>query len=120
MSRTENSISLPMRVQYFAPRCEQAGRSNEALDTRARTPLEPAPLAHSLSDPTCGGYAAFEGWVRDHNEGQRVPRLEYEAYTELAVREGERCAEGGSPCERRPEPGHGGFTEVFASPIKCR
>jgi adenylyltransferase/sulfurtransferase len=43
-----------------------------------------------LADPACGGYAAFEGWVRDHNEGQRVSHLEYEAFEPLAVREGER------------------------------
>ncbi|MGA1376378.1 MAG: ThiF family adenylyltransferase, partial [Steroidobacteraceae bacterium] len=47
-------------------------------------------LRAELADPTCGGYAAFEGWVRNHNEGREVRRLEYEAFTELAVREGER------------------------------
>jgi molybdopterin/thiamine biosynthesis adenylyltransferase/molybdopterin synthase catalytic subunit/rhodanese-related sulfurtransferase len=47
-------------------------------------------LRAELVDPTCGGYAAFEGWVRNHNEGREVRRLEYEAFTELAVREGER------------------------------
>jgi molybdopterin synthase catalytic subunit len=44
----------------------------------------------SLRDARCGGYAAFEGWVRDLNEGQRVLRLEYEAYESLGVKEGER------------------------------
>jgi molybdopterin synthase catalytic subunit len=44
----------------------------------------------SLRDSRCGGYAAFEGWVRDLNEGQRVLRLEYEAYESLGVKEGER------------------------------
>lgn len=43
-----------------------------------------------LADPRCGGFAAFEGWVRDHNEGQSVSRLEYEAFELLAVKEGER------------------------------
>ncbi|HEY2809728.1 MAG TPA: molybdenum cofactor biosynthesis protein MoaE [Steroidobacteraceae bacterium] len=47
-------------------------------------------LREALSDPACGGFACFEGWVRDHNEGARVQRLEYEAYEDLAVREGER------------------------------
>jgi len=47
-------------------------------------------LSQVLADPACGGFAAFEGWVRDHNEGARVERLEYEAYEALAVREGER------------------------------
>jgi molybdopterin/thiamine biosynthesis adenylyltransferase/molybdopterin synthase catalytic subunit/rhodanese-related sulfurtransferase len=41
-------------------------------------------------DPACGGYASFEGWVRDHNEGQQVRHLEYEAFEMLAMREGER------------------------------
>ena len=31
-----------------------------------------------------------EGWVRDNNEGQEVTRLEYEAFQELAVKEGDR------------------------------
>ncbi|MDE2137627.1 MAG: molybdenum cofactor biosynthesis protein MoaE [Gammaproteobacteria bacterium] len=56
----------------------------------SRTPLDVAALRAALADPACGGYAAFEGWVRDHNEGQRVHRLEYEAYEALAVREAER------------------------------
>ncbi|MFM7454545.1 MAG: ThiF family adenylyltransferase, partial [Cyanobium sp.] len=47
-------------------------------------------LQRELADPRCGGYAAFEGWVRNHNEGQEVTHLEYEAFAELAVREGER------------------------------
>jgi molybdopterin synthase catalytic subunit len=56
----------------------------------SRTPLEPAVLRALLADPACGGFAAFEGWVRDHNEGSSVLRLEYEAFEALAVREGER------------------------------
>ena len=56
----------------------------------SRTPLDPAALRVALADPACGGFAAFEGWVRDHNEGAPVRRLEYEAFEPLAVREGER------------------------------
>ena len=37
-----------------------------------------------------GGYVSFEGWVRDLNEGREVTRLEYEAFQELAVKEGGR------------------------------
>jgi len=55
-----------------------------------RTPISPEQLRISLADPACGGYAAFEGWVRDSNEGQRVRGLEYEAFEALGVREGER------------------------------
>ena len=43
-----------------------------------------------LLDQGCGAYVQFEGWVRDHNEGQAVLRLEYEVYEPLAVREGNR------------------------------
>lgn len=54
------------------------------------TTLDAAALRSALADPSCGGYAAFEGWVRDHNEGRRVHRLEYEAFEPLAIKEGER------------------------------
>jgi molybdopterin synthase catalytic subunit len=47
-------------------------------------------LRAELTDPACGGFVAFEGWVRDHNDGRRVQKLEYEAHAALAVREGER------------------------------
>jgi molybdopterin synthase catalytic subunit len=43
-----------------------------------------------LLDQASGGYVSFEGWVRDFNEGREVTRLEYEAFQELALKEGER------------------------------
>ena len=43
-----------------------------------------------LLDLGAGGYVSFEGWVRDHNEGLKVARLEYEAFQELGLKEGER------------------------------
>jgi molybdopterin synthase catalytic subunit len=55
--------------------------------------IDIARLRAELADPACGGYAAFEGWVRDHNEGQQVTRLEYEAYEVLALREGARIVD---------------------------
>lgn len=55
--------------------------------------LDALALRRSLEDPTCGGYAAFEGWVRNLNEGREVRRLEYEAFESLAVREGKRIIE---------------------------
>ena len=51
-------------------------------------PLSVPALQASLADSRCGGYAAFEGWVRNHNEGREVTGLEYEAFAELAVRAG--------------------------------
>jgi len=53
-------------------------------------PLEPERYRESLADPSAGGYASFEGWVRDHNEGRTVQRLEYEAFEPLGIAEGER------------------------------
>ena len=144
-----------IRVQYYALLREQAGRSDETLHTRARTPrelyvelrakypftlppgnaargrqrgirrlvaaargrrcrgvhssggrrmssahrtrsrfseqpLDTAALQRELRDDSCGGFAAFEGWVRNHNEGHAVTRLEYEAFVELAEKEGAR------------------------------
>jgi molybdopterin/thiamine biosynthesis adenylyltransferase/molybdopterin synthase catalytic subunit/rhodanese-related sulfurtransferase len=55
-----------------------------------RERLETSTLEAALADPACGGYASFEGWVRDSNEGRRVTHLEYEAFEPLAVKEGER------------------------------
>src|SRR6185312_11412918 len=53
-------------------------------------PLDSAALRDELRDPKCGGYNSFEGWVRNHNEGHNVSRLEYEAFEPLAVKEAER------------------------------
>lgn len=52
--------------------------------------IDPAALRDTLCDPAAGAYAGFEGWIRNHNEGLDVQRLEYEAYAPLAVTEGER------------------------------
>jgi molybdopterin synthase catalytic subunit len=56
----------------------------------AHSAIDTASARLELLDPGAGGYVSFEGWVRDHNEGQEVTRLEYEAFEELAVKEGER------------------------------
>ncbi len=49
-----------------------------------------AKLRASLFDARVGGYASFEGWVRNHNDGRNVHGLRYEAYAALAETEGER------------------------------
>jgi molybdopterin synthase catalytic subunit len=59
--------------------------SKDALDTAA--------LQREMRDESCGGFASFEGWVRNHNEGHAVTRLEYEAFAELAEKEGARIVE---------------------------
>ncbi len=51
--------------------------------------LTPEIYRAALQDPSAGGYASFEGWVRNHNEGLEVRRLEYEAFEALAIKEGQ-------------------------------
>ena len=56
----------------------------------SETPFDVASLRAELLDARVGGYASFEGWVRDHNDGRPVEGLRYEAYASLAEAEGER------------------------------
>lgn len=51
-------------------------------------PLNPVALREQVMDPAAGGFCSFEGWVRNHHQGKAVERLEYEAYTALAEKEG--------------------------------
>jgi molybdopterin synthase catalytic subunit len=52
--------------------------------------IDTASARAELLDQAAGGFVSFEGWVRDFNEGREVTRLEYEAFQELAVKEGDR------------------------------
>jgi molybdopterin synthase catalytic subunit len=52
--------------------------------------IDTAQARLELRDAGAGGYVSFEGWVRDHNEGKEVTALEYEAYEQLALKEGDR------------------------------
>ena len=53
-------------------------------------PIDPAPLRAELASRDCGGFVFFEGRVRDYHEGRTVTGLHYEAYRELAGKEGRR------------------------------
>ncbi len=57
------------------------------------TAIDTAAARRELLDAGAGACAAFEGWVRDFNEGRQVTGLEYEAFAALAVKEGERIAD---------------------------
>lgn len=59
-------------------------------------PIDPVALAAALDHPQAGASATFEGRVRNHNEGRAVQSLEYEAYAELAEREGNRVLDEAS------------------------
>lgn len=56
-------------------------------------PLQPEALKRHLLHSHAGALATFEGWVRDHNGGQPVERLEYSSYAQLANREGQRIVD---------------------------
>jgi adenylyltransferase/sulfurtransferase len=58
--------------------------------TIAAQPVDTNTLRKELQQPGCGGFCVFEGWVRETNEGREVSGLDYEAYNELAIGEGER------------------------------
>jgi molybdopterin synthase catalytic subunit len=48
-------------------------------------PLDVPRLLAEASRPDCGAIAVFLGTTRDHHEGRRVLRLEYEAYESMAI-----------------------------------
>lgn len=54
------------------------------------TAIDTAAARLAVADTSCGALAVFEGWIRDHNEGQAVERLEYEVYRPVAVAEGNK------------------------------
>jgi molybdopterin synthase catalytic subunit len=53
-------------------------------------PIDGVALARELANSAAGASVDFAGWVRDHNDGRAVLRLDYQAYAPLAQAEGER------------------------------
>jgi molybdopterin synthase catalytic subunit len=56
----------------------------------SNTPIDVDAAKEAVADKSCGALVVFEGWIRDHNEGQEVERLEYEVYRPVAEKEGSR------------------------------
>jgi len=54
----------------------------------SQVPIDASVLAATIVRPAAGGFASFEGRVRDHNDGRTVTALDYEAFEPLAVKEG--------------------------------
>lgn len=54
------------------------------------TTITPKSLCDEVRAPDAGGFASFEGWVRNHHQGRDVASLEYEAFPALAEKEGHR------------------------------
>ena len=57
----------------------------ECIDTDA--------VITAVADPCTGATVTFVGTTRDHNEGRRVTRLEYEAYPAMALAEMRKIAD---------------------------
>lgn len=62
------------------------------------TALDPGILQRQLIDAHAGACVTFEGWVRDHNDGRAVRALDYEAFAELAEKEGARILAEAHAC----------------------
>jgi adenylyltransferase/sulfurtransferase len=52
-------------------------------------PIDAEKLSTSLANPRAGAFVTFEGWVRNHHDAREVEGLEYEAFSAMAVSEGE-------------------------------
>jgi molybdopterin synthase catalytic subunit len=52
--------------------------------------IDPAARKRELERSTAGACVTFEGWVRNHNDGEAVEALEYEAHVGVAEKEGAR------------------------------
>jgi molybdopterin synthase catalytic subunit len=50
-------------------------------------------LAAAMNDPAAGAVVCFEGRVRNHNAGEAVSHLEYQAYPALALTTGQKILE---------------------------
>jgi molybdopterin synthase catalytic subunit len=64
--------------------------SDRAIDVEA--------AKNAVTDSHCGALVTFEGWIRDHNEGQAVERLEYEVYRPVAEKEGAKIIDEALAC----------------------
>ena len=56
-------------------------------------PLKLDEVSKLAVSTSTGGLAIFAGTTRDHFEGKRVLRLEYEAYNAMAVKEMEKLCD---------------------------
>jgi molybdopterin synthase catalytic subunit len=52
--------------------------------------IDPAARKRELEQNAAGACVTFEGWVRNHNDGETVQALEYEAHQLIAEKEGAR------------------------------
>ena len=56
-------------------------------------PIDVAAVTAAVADAGAGALVTFIGTTRDHNDGRRVLRLEYETYPEMALAEMRKIGE---------------------------
>jgi len=56
-------------------------------------PIDAAAVTAKVASAAAGAVCTFIGTTRDHNDGRRVFRLEYEAYPEMALAEMRKIAD---------------------------
>jgi molybdopterin synthase catalytic subunit len=56
-------------------------------------PIDVAAINAAVAHPAAGAAVTFLGTTRNHNDGRRVIRLEYEAYLEMALGEMSKIGE---------------------------
>lgn len=57
------------------------------------TPLDPQVCLQKVEDPTVGGIVSFVGSVRNHSQGKKVLKLEFECYEKMARSEMKKIAQ---------------------------
>ncbi len=58
--------------------------------TISEKPIDTHLLKRELINSRAGALVCFEGWVRNHNDGDEVTTLEYEVFESLALKEAEK------------------------------
>jgi molybdopterin converting factor subunit 1 len=66
-------------------------------------PISADEVLHAVQRPDCGAVLLFLGCVRDSFQGERVERIDYSAYQEMALKELQKLAD--ECLERLGEPG---------------
>src|SRR5690606_41957417 len=70
------------------PAAERRSRNELSMSFKIqKEPIDPHALEARLRDDRAGACVTFEGWVRDHNDGEAVTALDYEAHEPIAVAE---------------------------------
>ena len=63
-----------------------SGGSDDQVEI-VRGPIDMGALVNAVVRPHCGAICTFGGTTRDHHDGRRVLRLEYDAYEPMARKE---------------------------------